>query len=157
NSGSVVYSSHLSPWQTDWQQSLRHSMAHSMRGQWPWLAILFVLGLGSRAGGEPARATLDQRLDALYRVRIFKEVALAPNDQWLPWVEEGPAKDAAAPPGSAIYVADLQAPAWAPRRISAGKGSQEEHDLAWSADSRLAFLSDHEQAGQLQLYVCDPA
>lgn len=59
-----------------------------------------------------------------------------------------------------IYVADLKAATWTPRRISAGKGNTRhaEHDLAWSPDSRrLAFLSDHGKAGQLQLYVADLA
>src|SRR6185436_18711796 len=40
-------------------------------------------------------------------------------------------------------------------RITAGEGGPHvERDVAWSPDgSRLAFLSDREKAGQLQLYV----
>jgi dipeptidyl aminopeptidase/acylaminoacyl peptidase len=130
--------------------------------RWQWLALVVVLEVGSSSAAEQpgARRTLDQRLDALFRVRIFKEAALSPNAQWLAWVEEVPVPDRSAPPNTAIYVADLQARAWTPRRISAGPGhtSHAEHDLAWSPDSRrLAFLSDHAKPEQLQLYVADPA
>ena len=56
---------------------------------------------------------------------------------------------------SAIYVAKLSAPD-AAKRISAGDGkvAHEEHDVAWSPDSKqLAFLSDAAKPGQLDLYV----
>jgi dipeptidyl aminopeptidase/acylaminoacyl peptidase len=127
-----------------------------------WLALVVVLGVSSTAGAARpvARPTLDQRLDALFRVRPFKDVALAPDGHWLAWAEEVPARDPAAPPDSAVYVADLRLEAWTPRRITAGKGhaNHDEHGLAWSPDSgRLAFLSDANKAGQLQLYVADPA
>jgi dipeptidyl aminopeptidase/acylaminoacyl peptidase len=114
----------------------------------------------ARAEAVDGKPTLDQRLDALFQVRSFKETALAPNGQWLAWVEEVRVKDPAAIPHSVIYVADLQAATWTPRRVSAAKGNAThvEHDLAWSPDSRrLAFLSDQAQAGQLQLHVADVA
>jgi dipeptidyl aminopeptidase/acylaminoacyl peptidase len=125
-------------------------------------ALLLVLGLNPATSAEQpgAKKTLDQRLDVLFQTRIFKEVALAPDGRWVAWVEEVPAKDAAAMPNSAIFVADLRAQAWTPRRLSAGDGTttHAEHGLAWSPDSRrLAFLSDHAKAGQLQLYLAEPA
>src|SRR5208337_4735627 len=58
---------------------------------------------------------------------------------------------------SAIYVATLGS-SEQPRRVSAGEGSAEyaEHDIAWSPDSKkLAFLSDRESSGQLELHVAD--
>jgi dipeptidyl aminopeptidase/acylaminoacyl peptidase len=132
------------------------------KSRWHGLVVLLVLGLShpARADQPGVRPTLDQRLDALFRVRIFKEVALAPDCRWLAWVEELPVKDPVAPPGAAVYVLDLQAQAGSPRRLSAGDGqaTHDEHGLAWAPDSRrLAFLSDREKAGQLQLYLADPA
>src|SRR5207249_2941342 len=91
----------------------------------PWLTLLLVLGLSPYAGADQlgAQQTLNQRLDALFQVHLFKEVALAPNGQWLAWVEEVPSKNPAAAPNSAVYVADLQAQAWTPKRLSAGGGT----------------------------------
>jgi dipeptidyl aminopeptidase/acylaminoacyl peptidase len=57
---------------------------------------------------------------------------------------------------SAIFVADLEPGDKAPRRITAGAGNAEaaEHSIAWSPDSdRLAFLSDQDKEGQLEVYV----
>jgi dipeptidyl aminopeptidase/acylaminoacyl peptidase len=59
-------------------------------------------------------------------------------------------------PRSGFCPLALSSPDAAPRRISAGDGtvSHAEHCLAWSPDgSRLAFLSDKEKKGQLQLYL----
>jgi Tol biopolymer transport system component len=55
---------------------------------------------------------------------------------------------------AAIYVAGLSDPA-ARKQVSAAAGApHREHDIAWSPDgSELAFLSDAESSGQLQLYV----
>jgi dipeptidyl aminopeptidase/acylaminoacyl peptidase len=131
-----------------------------LHGHWLAMCVVLAVGRGVVAEQPDAKRTLDQRLDALFQVRLFKETALAPNGQWLAWVEQVPAADPAAPPNSAIYVADLQAEVWAPRRISAGNGtaSHVEHGLAWSPNSRqLAFLSDADKAEQLQLYLADPA
>jgi Tol biopolymer transport system component len=58
---------------------------------------------------------------------------------------------------SAIYLADLSVPA-SPRHITVGNGKipHEEHDVAWSPDSKdIAFLSDGGANGQLQLFVSD--
>jgi Tol biopolymer transport system component len=59
---------------------------------------------------------------------------------------------------SAIYVLTLGSASAVPTRVLGGKGtaSRSEHDLAWSPDgNNLAFLSDREKPGQLQLYVAD--
>ncbi|HYY43282.1 MAG TPA: hypothetical protein VE775_11165, partial [Pyrinomonadaceae bacterium] len=73
------------------------------------------------------------------------------------WVESLPGKDGAPSPYTAIYVKELQSAAM-PRRITAGNGvaAFAEHGLAWSPDSRrLAFLSDKDAPGQLQLYIAE--
>lgn len=133
----------------------------------PSLAFLLIVYLGQRASAQQpsARLTLDQRIDELAAVRSFKEVFLSPDGKWVAWVEEMPPTEKDALPGSSIYVANLDGGEWTPRRIGAAEGQPgqpgqprcSESNLAWSPDSRqLLFLSDREQAGQLQLYVADP-
>jgi dipeptidyl aminopeptidase/acylaminoacyl peptidase len=123
--------------------------------------VVLILCLGQSASAQQPRArlTLDQRIDALAAVRNFKEVSLAPDGKWLAWVEEISPLEKDTPPGSAVFVARLEGEEWVPQRISAGEGASpcSESSLAWSPDSRqLLFLSDREQAGQLQLYVAAP-
>src|SRR4029077_19299514 len=96
-------------------------------------------------------------VDALFGMREFQQAEISPDGKHVAWVESLPGPGGAPSDNAAIYVADLSAPAKA-RRISAGDGktSREEHDIAWSPDSkRLAFLSDATKAGQLQLCVAD--
>ena len=64
-------------------------------------------------------------------------------------------KRGASPPHG-IFVCSLASPASTRRRITAGSGDEasEEHEIAWSPDSRqLAFLSNAQTPDQLQLYV----
>jgi dipeptidyl aminopeptidase/acylaminoacyl peptidase len=128
-------------------------------------AVVLLAGLAFghffQGDAEKKPATpLDRQIDSLLRVREFKDVALSPDGKRLAWVE-GLLGDNGAPSGnSAIYVVELGTAGAKPRRISASNGAaaHEEHDLAWSPDSkRLAFLSDREKAGQLQLYVTEVA
>ncbi len=119
----------------------------------PVLLTLFH-AVNVRADERPAAKTsLERLLDELTTVRTFKEVAISPNGQRVAWVEALPEKEGAP---SAIYVADLRSPEAASRRVTAGDGKADhvEHSLAWSPDStQLAFLSDKEKKGQLQLYL----
>jgi Tol biopolymer transport system component len=58
------------------------------------------------------------------------------------------------------YLLDWQNAAAKPGRLTAGDGrtSYAEHSLDWSPDGkRLAFLSDREKPGQLQLYLATSA
>src|SRR5262249_3253876 len=57
---------------------------------------------------------------------------------------------------SSIFVTDLATGGGRPRRIAASDDHAgcAEHSIAWSPDGRqLAFLSDHHQPAQLQVYV----
>jgi dipeptidyl aminopeptidase/acylaminoacyl peptidase len=124
------------------------------------LSVLLLRNVALAA--EPSRAaqTLDQRLDAIFGVQTFAEVALSPNGRWLAWVEVVSGSHAKTALGSAIHLLDLQAAQGTPRRLTGGDGrnTHAEQGLAWSPDSRrLAFLSDQAKAGQRQLYVADPA
>ncbi len=107
------------------------------------------------------RPSIDSMMDELAAVHRFAEAAVSPDGSRVAWVESLQERTGAAAPVTAISVADLGSPtaAW---RISAGIGADTgagpwvEHDVIWSPDgSRLAFLSDQEKAGQIQLYVVE--
>ena len=103
------------------------------------------------------KSSIDDALDSLFAVHTFKQVAISPDGKRVAWVESLRGKNQEPTGNSAIYVATLGS-SEQPRRVSAGDGSAEyaEHDIAWSPDSRkLAFLSDKESSGQLELYVAD--
>jgi dipeptidyl aminopeptidase/acylaminoacyl peptidase/alpha-L-arabinofuranosidase len=121
------------------------------------LLLTLLLGAAAQAEERPAAKTsLDRLFDALTAVHTFKEVAISPDGRRVAWVEALPDKDGTSSRRSAIYLAELDSPEAAPRRITAGDGTtvHDEHDLTWSPDgSRLAFLSDKEKKGQLQLYL----
>jgi dipeptidyl aminopeptidase/acylaminoacyl peptidase len=122
-----------------------------------FLAGLFLLvPLSFVLGKErPTTSGIEAVLDDLFKVRLYKEVTLAPDGKRVAWVEALRGKKDAPPSQSAIYVADLKDSA-TPRRITAGNGTtaHDEHGLAWSPDgNRLAFLSDQEKKDQLQVYV----
>ncbi|HTU34896.1 MAG TPA: S9 family peptidase [Candidatus Acidoferrum sp.] len=120
-------------------------------------------------------------LRAMFDVRTFKQVAISPDGTRVAWVENLPGSGGAPSRNSTIYVADVDAPGRAVRitaentaasesertrhvarrRTEAGThenlaAPHEEDDVAWSPDGRqIAFLSDVETHGQLQLYVID--
>src|SRR5438045_1861719 len=129
------------------------------------LLVLFFLSTlaGSLLRGDPQDRPApkkDAAVEAPPSARQFGEVAIAPDGKRIAWVEELPGDKDALSAGSAIYVADLGASTITPRRITAGDGkaSHDEHDIAWSPDgTQLAFLSDKEKEGQLQLYIATVA
>ncbi|HET9409658.1 MAG TPA: S9 family peptidase [Candidatus Sulfotelmatobacter sp.] len=100
-----------------------------------------------------ASSSTDAAVNALFNTREFKEAAISPDGKRVAWVE---AIDSANPDNSTIYVEDVGG-AGAAQRISADKNApHDEHGIAWSPDSsKLAFLSDAEKPGQLQLYVAE--
>jgi dipeptidyl aminopeptidase/acylaminoacyl peptidase len=98
---------------------------------------------------------IEDAIRATFGVHEFQQAEISPDGKRVAWVETLTRKDGAPSPNSAIYVADIKNPATA-HRISAtgGTAAHAEHDVAWSPDSkRLAFLSDAQQPGQLQLYI----
>jgi dipeptidyl aminopeptidase/acylaminoacyl peptidase len=102
----------------------------------------------------PAKHGPDDAVARLAKVRAFRETALAPDGKRVAWVESLRRKDGAASPHSAIFVADLTADAAKAQQITAGNGPCTEHSPVLSPEgTRLAFLSDAAQAGQLQLHV----
>jgi dipeptidyl aminopeptidase/acylaminoacyl peptidase len=85
----------------------------------------------------------------------FREVALAPDHARVAWIETSPGKgDNDRPNVSAsVYLKDLHDPASPAKRV--GDPAPMVQGLAWSQDGRLAFLSDAETHGQMQLYVVE--
>ena len=101
---------------------------------------------------KPAK---DSAVETMFGLRDFQQAEISPDGKRVAWVESLPGAGGAPSPNSAIYVADISAPA-TKKRITAGDGkaAHEEHDIAWSGDSKqLAFLSDAPKTGQLQLFV----
>jgi len=90
-------------------------------------------------------------LNAQELAKRFMQVAMSPDGSRIAWVE-------ATSGGSQIFVGDLYAAHFAPKRVSANaeNRSSDETNVAWAPDgTRLAFLSDTEKSGQAQIYVAD--
>ena len=110
---------------------------------------------------SPAKAApkspLDDAMRAMFGLHEFQQAVISPDGTQVAWVESLLGPGGAPSSDSAIYVTGLYlVPAGGPRRVTAGDGkaAHEEHDVAWSPDSKqLAFLSDAAKPGQLDLYV----
>jgi dipeptidyl aminopeptidase/acylaminoacyl peptidase len=102
-------------------------------------------------------SSIDDALTSLFAVHRFRQVEISPDGTKVAWVESLKGKEQEPTGNFAIYVVTLGS-SEQPRRVSAGDGSEAyaEHDIAWSPDSKkLAFLSDKESSGQLEVYVSD--
>ena len=110
------------------------------------MRFCFLLLLAGVAAAQTA-VPVDPALAEIARTKAFPEAVVSPNGSQVAYVEaQGGAGK------SAIYAAPRE-------RITAGDGKAfyDEHGLAWSPDSKqLAFLSDREKKGQLQLYLSSP-
>src|SRR5439155_16824738 len=85
---------------------------------------------------------------------LYREAAISPDGRWLAYTINLRNKDNTASRNSEMFLLDLSKPGVEPQRIAKAKGDRAEHSPAWSPDSRqIAFLSDAEKQGQLQLYV----
>src|SRR5437764_3933225 len=128
------------------------------------MSVLFALALLVAPAVSAARvaqqSAVERAVDSLIGVRTFHEVAVSPDGSKVAWSELLLGRDKAPTGNYAVYVADLRSPSAAPERLTAGVGTNNyaEHDIAWSPDSTLiAFLSDRDKPGQLELYVADAA
>jgi dipeptidyl aminopeptidase/acylaminoacyl peptidase len=106
----------------------------------------------------PAHSGVDAAVAELNRRVEFKRVAISPDAQRLAWVEAAPTP--AGPSGRLKIIRLADRSGGAPVRITAARdGADHEEDApVFSPDGkRLAFLSDAEKTGQLQLYLADVA
>src|SRR5712664_4207209 len=110
--------------------------------------VLFAVSLACFA--QPADPRIASMLNELASVRPFTQVAISPDAKHAAWIEEQIANRVDTGK-SAIYTLDLR-PGATPVRISATPAASD-REMAWSPDStRIAFLSDQEKKGQMQLY-----
>ena len=125
-------------------------------------AVILILLFAAVAAvqGEPARPALATTIQRVTGATSYLETAISPDGRWLAWVQENATDGKATSVGSAIYLAPvahprdaLQVTASPPGRADTRAAAQEKA-LAWAPDSSsLAFLSDAEGSGQLQVYV----
>jgi dipeptidyl aminopeptidase/acylaminoacyl peptidase len=105
---------------------------------------------------DKASPAIESAIQSLAAAGRFSNVALSPDGKKVAWVEELRDKDGAASGNSAISATTIDGKA--PVRkitVSALAGApRAESDITWSPDSRrIAFLSDAQKPGQLQLYL----
>ena len=103
---------------------------------------------------QPADPRIGAILRELASVHPFNKVAISPDGKHIAWIEEliQNGKDTG---NSAIYITSL--PGGTPAPIASAKPASE-RDVVWSPDSSgVAFLSDREKRGQMQLYVTTAA
>ena len=105
---------------------------------------------------EKSSLAVEKAIEALAAASSFGQVAISPDGKKVAWVEELRDKNGAETGNSAILAATMDGKA-PPRKISASSGQpRAESDIAWAPDSRrLAYLSDRDEAGIMQLCLLD--
>jgi dipeptidyl aminopeptidase/acylaminoacyl peptidase len=118
------------------------------------LVFLLFTNLCAALPAAAQKSAADAVMDQAFAVRRFRQAAISPDGRRVAWVESLAATDGTPSPNAAIYVAPLSDPS-ARKQVTAAAGApHREHDIAWSPDgAELAFLSDAESSGQLQLWV----
>jgi len=112
-----------------------------------------------KAAQKSAASPADDAMSTIFRTHRFEQASVSPDGKRVAWVETVIAKSGAPTGDTTIFVADLNNAA-APHRIAAGEHDaiHAEGSVAWSPDSKqIAFLSDAERRGQLQLYLSPAA
>src|SRR5882724_6047335 len=130
------------------------------------LTLAFAIAAPARAQSAAAKSAVGQRshgrnaevartMDMLDHTHQFSEAVISPDGSHVSFVTHMDATG-----GSEIHVDSLlKSPDGISGTVSAAAGgSHTEQDVAWSPDSkRLAFLSDAEHRGQMQLCIADAA
>ena len=123
------------------------------------MGLVLLISMAAVAA-EPSRPDLAVTLKRVADAAIYHEAAISPDGRWVAWVQGTDADQQRMAAGSSIQVA-LRAHPDKRLRVSASRADRadanratQEKAVAWSPDSAaLAFLSDSEVPGQLQLYV----
>jgi dipeptidyl aminopeptidase/acylaminoacyl peptidase len=112
-----------------------------------------------KAAQRPKSSPADEAMSTILRTRRFEQVAISPDGKQVAWVETVIAKNGAPTGDTTIFLAEISA-STAAKRIAAGAydAVHNEGSPTWSPDGKqIAFLSDAEKRGQLQLYVTSAA
>jgi len=113
--------------------------------------LLFFLLAATTASAQPA-AQVDPALTEISATIWYQQAVVSPDGSRLAYVQS------ASPGKSEIFTVSLAGGDSKPARIWAGESTSAESSVAWSPDSKqIAFLSDREKFGQLQLYVAPAA
>ena len=103
---------------------------------------------------EKYSLSLEKAIAALAEAGSFGQVALSPDGKKVAWVEELRDARGVETGRSAILAAPIDGKAPARRITASARAPHAERDIAWAPDGRrIAFLSDAEKPGQLQLYL----
>jgi dipeptidyl aminopeptidase/acylaminoacyl peptidase len=122
--------------------------------------LVTMVAAAATVRGEPnTRRPLAEIMTNVARATNYLEIAISPNARWTAWTQSTAADARAASAGSAIFLRSaghsndvLRVTARPPGGDSSS--ALQEKALAWAPDSSaLAFLSDAQTPGQLQLYV----
>ena len=112
---------------------------------------LALLSASIRLAAAPS--AIDAALESLNALHEFREVALSPDHSQVAWIETAPAKTEGEFASLSVYVKDLREAGSSAKRV--GDSTIRVQGLTWSHEGRLAFVSDAESHGQMQLYVVD--
>ncbi len=115
------------------------------------LAAVFLASNFAAAQGSP-QSKIKRVMSMLDRTHLFSEAAISPDGTQVAFVEYTEAIG-----NMSIYVRDLNAASGTPQFITAANGGvHAEHEIVWSPDGkRIAFLSDAEHRGQMQVCVAE--
>ena len=113
-------------------------------------SAFFLLGCLRLAAAVPS---LDLALDSLSELHEFREVALSPDHSKVAWIETSPVKGEGSPANLSVYIKELSDAGAGIKRV--GDAAIRVQGLTWSQDGKLAFLSDADSHGQMELYVAE--
>ena len=98
--------------------------------------------------------TVPQLLSTVSGTTQYREAAVSPDGRFAAWTVTLRNKDNTQSRNSEIYLLDISKSNATAQKLSLWKTPHAEHGIAWSPDSKqIAFLSDAEKEGQLELYV----
>ena len=127
------------------------------------LLIMLFAAVAVAQGATVERPPLAQTMRQVAGAPNYLETAISPDARWIAWSQSSASHGRTLSVGSEIYLTSVSHTR-EPRQVTAlppGKddatGIIRERALSWAPDSSsLAFLSDAEDPGQLQLYILRP-
>jgi dipeptidyl aminopeptidase/acylaminoacyl peptidase len=112
------------------------------------------LFLGAFAFCVTSAQTVPQLLSTVSGTTQYREAGVSPDGHYAAWTVTLRNKDNTQSRNSEIYLLDISKSGTQVRKLSSWTLPHAEHSVVWSPDGKqIAFLSDAEKEGQLQLYV----